>query len=1426
MKSTLPTILLFLCLYISNYLSAQTISADFAKKIAQNHLASVGGNSLKSAGPNKVKTQFTSYSVTSTRKDTLYFVLNDTINHTFVIVAADKRSTPIIGYSLDGNYSSNNQPPAFVEWMENRKKELEYIKDNNIKADSKITEQWEKLSKASSNDATGNTSVEPLIQTKWGQGCYYNALCPADEAGSCGHTLTGCVATSMAQIMKYWNYPTRGVGSHSYLCAGYGLLSADFGATTYHWKEMPDVVTSSNNAVATLMRHCGIALEMRYGTKSSGALGPRNEFVDYFNYSSDAEVVDRRFFTSKDWANLLKSELNLQRPIWYNGAENSCAESHAFICDGYQNSYYFHFNWGWGGLWDGYFYLESLNPGGLSYTAVQNAIIKLFPAKLPDEYKGIILSAKTVGIKNEGGSARITINSSEDWNALSDQTWLTVNPQSGNKGSHTMIFTASANPTTSTRKATVTISGQGLNNKTIEVLQFGAFEVTSGNLKTVLGDQLSIVTSLKLTGTIDARDFRTMRDEMPALTEIDLSRVTITSYTGTEGTIFQNYTYPSNAIPDFAFLLPLTNQAKTSLKSLIFPPSLKSIGNYAFEYCKNLNIETLPYAVTFIGDIAFGECSSLESFVLPSTITHIGRFAFQNFKGAINVDPNNSNYSSLDGILFNKSQTELIQCPTTKSGTYSIPSSVKTIGLHAFENCKNLKAISIPSSVTFIEAFAFNGCKGLTNINIPESVTSIGQRAFGGLNCTITVDSNNSYFSSNDGVLFNKSQTELIQCPVSKTGGYTIPPTVLALKEEAFHSCKNISTLSIPPSVKCIESFAIYCKGLSSIYNYRVTPITFEQTSFPMTDIDKATCVLHVPFGTKALYEMTNQWKDFLHISEMPGIFLTEKSVGFGIKGGIINTKISTNVAFTANSDQQWLTISMANVKKGINTISLSATPNPTSLIRRATVTLLTEGYASQSIDIIQYGIVETTAGNLKSILGSNLSTIKSLTLSGVIDARDFKTMRDEMHELADLDLSNVTIVEYTGTEGTADTSRVYYPANSIPSGAFDKSKDGRGNLILNSVIIPPSVTMIGNYAFSYCFGLTEFTIPSMVSYIGVKAFNRCKGINAIHIPASVTNIDVSAFGEFSGLITVDTNNRYYSAIDGVLFNKTQTEIVLCPVSKTGSFIIPESVKTIHEQAFSWCEKLSEIAVPPMVTSIEEGAFSYCFGLESINIPLSVVSIGRSAFIYCGQLRTIEIPKSTNFIGGWAFSGCSSLKTIYAHPAYPINLVNSTDVFSSMDNSSCTLFVPYGSKVRYQSAPQWKDFENIVENKLPTANAGPDQAIDEKSQVTLNGSNSNDSEKSELTFFWSAPSGIILSSNSVAQPTFIAPDVKEDTKYTFSLTVNDGWNNSTVDQVIITVKNIDKAPYLKNPVSNISVDKRAPDQIIDLKSVFMDDDAS
>ena len=218
-------LLFFLC-SISSVIVAQPVSINTVKNVAKNHLVSVAGQTLKSAiGPQNT-IEFTSVIPEVNDKDTLYYILNDTINNGFVIVSADQRVWPILAYSTEGSFKEKTQPEAFTYWMDNRKKEIEYIKRNNIEPGSATVASWKNLSLKSS--AIETISVEPLIKTHWGQRCYYNSMCPADAAGPCGHTYTGCTATAMAQIMKYWNFPTNGMGSHSYSHHTYGTLSADF----------------------------------------------------------------------------------------------------------------------------------------------------------------------------------------------------------------------------------------------------------------------------------------------------------------------------------------------------------------------------------------------------------------------------------------------------------------------------------------------------------------------------------------------------------------------------------------------------------------------------------------------------------------------------------------------------------------------------------------------------------------------------------------------------------------------------------------------------------------------------------------------------------------------------------------------------------------------------------------------------------------------------------------------------------------------------------------------------------------------------------------------------------------------------------------------------------------------------------------------
>jgi hypothetical protein len=300
-----------------------------------------------------------------------------------------------------------------LKWLENYKDQIRYVIENNIKATEDIQKEWEELLKVgtalktqqSTNITLSTQVVNPLVQVHWGQSPYVNAQCPSDvNAGSANgyQAVTGCPATAMAQIMKYWGYPAQGAGFHSFNHPTYGTLSANFGATTYNWASMPNYVNSSNNEVAKLMYHCGVAVEMNYGPLSSGSYVimdgyPAQKtceyaYKTYFGYNpTTLQGLKRTNYTDSNWINLLKNELNASRPIQYAGFGGGAG--HTFVCDGYDNNNFFHMNWGWAGNSDGYFNLNTLNPGSLGtgggsggYNNNQQAIVGIQPLNAPQTF--------------------------------------------------------------------------------------------------------------------------------------------------------------------------------------------------------------------------------------------------------------------------------------------------------------------------------------------------------------------------------------------------------------------------------------------------------------------------------------------------------------------------------------------------------------------------------------------------------------------------------------------------------------------------------------------------------------------------------------------------------------------------------------------------------------------------------------------------------------------------------------------------------------------------------------------------------------------------------------------------------------------------------------------------------------------------------
>ncbi|MBO4588206.1 MAG: C10 family peptidase [Bacteroidales bacterium] len=292
----------------------------------------------------------------------------------FVIVSGDDIAQPILGFSTETGFSASQLPDHIRGWLEHYIEEIKVANRMGMVQSLKVQNAWAELEGqvTPAPKAPGAKVVNQLMHTQWNQSSPYNDQCPVDTGG---RAVSGCVATAMAQIMRYWAWPPTGTGSHSYTCSTLyepRTLSVDFSAATYDWDNMPaggrGIYFWSDEekaAVAQLVYHCGVAVNMGYTRKESGAgMGyVATALRDYFSYTSNIRIVSRSSYSDADWIALMKHELDSIRPVNYSGSSSDGSGGHSFIVDGYNDDDYFHINWGWGGYCDGWYELSNLVTG-------------------------------------------------------------------------------------------------------------------------------------------------------------------------------------------------------------------------------------------------------------------------------------------------------------------------------------------------------------------------------------------------------------------------------------------------------------------------------------------------------------------------------------------------------------------------------------------------------------------------------------------------------------------------------------------------------------------------------------------------------------------------------------------------------------------------------------------------------------------------------------------------------------------------------------------------------------------------------------------------------------------------------------------------------------------------------------------------------
>ena len=633
----------------------------------------------------------------------------------------------------------------------------------------------------------------------------------------------------------------------------------------------------------------------------------------------------------------------------------------------------------------------------------------------------------------------------------------------------------------------------------------------------------------------------------------------------------------------------------SGLTSVVLSQSVAWLDNWAFLNCSGISSLTMPKGVTGIGYAAFRGCGSLTSVTIPASVIDINSAAFSNCSSLENiaVDGKNIYYISVDGVLFNKNRTTLVAYPSGKKGTaYTIPKGVTSIGANAFSYCRNLIDVTIPENVTSIGGDAFNGCSNLVSVTIPKSVTSIGSSAFENCSSLTSVTIPENVTSIEWGTFYGcKSLT-----------GVIIPENVTVIGGHAFDGCSSLISVTIPKSVASIGDSAFQnCSRLTNVAIPENVPSIAMDTFYGCNSLTSVTIPKSVTaIGIRA-FDGCDSMKDVYYTGNQSQ---WDKIKIYDCNESLLGATVHLNSVAPAASGKCGDDLVWALTDDGVLTISgtgeMADYPNfpdvPWYDDREKIMTAVIEPGVTNICSFAFFGCKNLTSVTIPegvTSIGSyafnacNLTSMEipaSVTAIGTLDASALGAGRNLTGYF--VDEKNTA---YTSVDG------ILFSKDGTVLVAYPQGKND------TSYSIPESVTCIASDAFGGS-RLTSVTIPESVISIRLGAFFGCNGLTSITIPKSVVSIGDLALADCANLSSIyaDEENTVYTSVDGILFNKEKTTLVVYPSGrKTTSYRIPEGVTSIGDYAFDGCG-LTSVTIPGSVTSIGSSAFSGCPSLKDV----------------------------------------------------------------------------------------------------------------------------------------------------------------------------------------------------------------------------------
>ncbi len=1029
-------------------------------------------------------------------KNNAYYVFNVEDNGGFVIVSGDDRTSAILGYGNSGNLDTRNLPDNLKWWLSTYTKQIAAL-DASLEP------------VASTARRSSKAAILPLITAKWNQGTPYNYMCPDgnyvdydekdyDTENRC---VTGCVATAMAQVMYYWQWPKSCPALDSYMTSGHTIKALP--ATTFDYEKMTDTYKRNQtgeaaNEVAKLMRYCGQAVQMAYGVDASSANVTSQTLSSIFQYSKNVRYLSRNGYTTTQWETIVYDELAAKRPVLYSGRTET--DGHQFIIDGYDGNGFFHINWGWGGSPDSYYVLSIADPGAEqgyggsegAFQYGQDALIGVEPAKdgeisLPKMSSRISSSIEPVNYSRKNQLENfigVSLNGmiSVDYNSMPESTldaeigWALYKDDVLKEvvGSQSVTIPVSLSERYTNNMSVV--FGERRSKGTFQLCQVYRFDGETEWTRCYNYDNclIAVVTSTTLTVRLANTDFVSngiITSDYPEVNSPVEVKLNVTNNGESTNQIFKLYMQKGSSWTKVAQAPCRVDPGMSGDVVWSFTPTYA--GSYNLKVTVGDSEDALETATVSVAS------------TVQTTVVGLTYLCTPDYGRARVISTNTSNTSLTVQAVVTANGKSCKVLAIDDHAFYmksdltsvSLPEGLESIGNNAFTQCHGIKEMKLPSTLKTIGKSAFYNCLGLKSIVIPASVESIGSSAFAEM-----------YYLT----------------------------TVTSLIEEPFAVADNTFMMS---------------QWNSETEDYDVLP---------------SPATLYVPIGTRSKYEALSGWTQFAGIEEgepkeaivdgLKYFYTTGSTTATVIQDDSYESLTEVDIPPTVSIDGKDYTVTAIgdNAFRSCHSISEVTLPNTLKTIGASAF------WNCNSIESITIpASVESIGSSAFAYMGSLTTVISQINEPFAISDDTFEAWDSPIP--ATLRVPIGTKAKYEALSGWTQFSAIeegerkeamlnglmYSYSTGSTTATVIKDNSYKS---LTAVKIPAtvnfdgkdySVTAIGENAFVQCQKVKEVTLPNTLKTIGNDAFWNCNHIESIMIPASVESIGEEAFQYMFGLKTV-----------------------------------------------------------------------------------------------------------------------------------------------------------------------------------------------------------------------------------------------------------------------------------------------------------------